>query len=63
VFTTADIRAGWEGAGLDAQRAMVRALMDVTILPSPRGQPKGHKRGESYFRPEYVRIGWKRGGG
>jgi DNA invertase Pin-like site-specific DNA recombinase len=64
VFTEDDIRAGWHAADLDAQRAIIRALMTITILPSPPGRPPGWKRGDGpYFRPELVRIGWKRGGG
>lgn len=61
VFTTGDIRAGWHAAPLEARRAVVRAVMDVTILPSPRGRPAGHRPGESYFRPETIRIDWKAG--
>lgn len=64
VFTTGNIRAGWQAADLDAKRAVIRALMDITILPSPRGCPPGYKKGSGgYFRPETVKIGWKRGDG
>lgn len=64
IFTQDDIRAGWHAADLDAQRAIIRSLMTITILPSPRGRPPGYKTGDGgYFRPETVRIGWKRGEG
>ena len=67
IFTTGDIRAGWEDADIDAKRAIVRAMMTVTVLPVPPGShgcPPGWKRGDGpYFRPELVRIGWKRRGG
>ena len=63
MFTTDDIRAGWNAAPLEARRSLIRALMTITILPSPRGRPAGHKKGEGYFRTETVRIEWKRGEG
>ena len=64
VFTDEDIRAGWEGAGIDAQRALIRALMTVTIMPAPRGCPPGYKKGTpgGYFRSEFIKIEWKRKG-
>ena len=43
-------------APVDRQRAIVRALADVVILPSPRGRPAGWKPGQPYFRPETIRI-------
>lgn len=58
LVTGDDIRAGWGSADLFTRRAVVRALMTVTLLPSPKGRPAGHKPGESYFRPDSVRIGW-----
>ena len=55
---------GWEGAGIDAQRALIRALMTVTIMPAPRGCPPGYKKGTpgGYFRSEFIKIEWKRKG-
>lgn len=46
------------GAPIDEQRAIMDALVTVTILPAPRGRPKGHVPGEPYFDPEYVRFEW-----
>lgn len=65
VFTEDDIRAGWDAADIDAQRAIVRALMTVTVLPVPPGQhgcPPGYRKGSGlgYFRPELIEIGWRR---
>lgn len=41
---------------VDRQRTIVRALVDVTVLPSPRGRPAGWVPGTPYFRPETIRI-------
>lgn len=43
-------------APVDRQRAIVRALADVVILPSPRGRPAGWKPGTPYFRPETIKV-------
>jgi len=58
----------WGDYHLDKQRAILDALMTVTLLPSPRGRPAGFQPsndGESktYFRPETVRVDWKDSGG
>ncbi|MGP5081563.1 recombinase family protein [Corynebacterium variabile] len=47
-----DVRSWWETAPLDLQRALLDALMTVTLLrPGPGGnQP---------FNPDFVRIEWK----
>jgi site-specific DNA recombinase len=50
----------WASLGLGQRRAVIDALMTVTVLPSPKGRPRGWQPGESYFRPESVKIGWKR---
>ena len=65
VFTEDDIRAGWESADIDAKRAIIRVLMTVTVLPVPPGQhgcPPGYRKGSGlgYFRPELIKIEWKR---
>jgi hypothetical protein len=51
----------WRGYHLDKQRAILDALMTVTILPAPRGRPAGFQPGvtKSYFNPAAVRIDWK----
>lgn len=54
-----DPGAAWLRADLDRRRAVLDALAAVTILPSGRGRPAGWRPGESYFRPESVRIKWK----
>jgi DNA invertase Pin-like site-specific DNA recombinase len=53
VFTEDDIWAGWEGAGLIAQRELVKALMVIRVRkPAYRGE-----------FPERVNIEWKKGKG
>lgn len=49
----------WASLGLDRQRAVIDALMTVTLLPSGKGRPAGWQPGQSYFRPDSVRITWK----
>lgn len=51
-----DPAAVWEGMALDRRRAVVSALMQVRILPAPKGKPPAWQPGESYFRPETVEI-------
>lgn len=42
--------AAWEALSLDVQRRVVRALMDVRLLPAGKGVR---------FSPEHVQIDWK----
>lgn len=49
----------WASFDVDQRRAVVGALMTVTILPTSSGRPEGWKPGQPYFRPESVRIEWK----
>jgi site-specific DNA recombinase len=50
----------WAGLGIGQRRAVIDALMTVTILPAPKGRPAGWQPGQHYFRPESVQIGWRR---
>lgn len=61
VFAGRDPDEVWEGLDLDRKTAVVDTLVTVTILPAPKGRPKGWQPGESYFRPETVAIDWKGG--
>lgn len=56
-----EIRALWSGYSLDRRRAVIRAIMTVTVLPARRGRPHGFRpgTGQSYFDPEAVRIDWR----
>ena len=64
--TTDDIAAAWYGPGgpngdrsgglaLGARREVLRALVDVTILPAPSGRSSDG----AYFRPDCVRVEWR----
>lgn len=54
-----DPGAAWLGAPLDRRRAVLDALASVTLLRGAAGRPPGWSPGQSYFRPELVRIEWK----
>lgn len=61
------VEEAWPTYSLSKRRAIVDALMTVTLLPARRGRPKGYvpaKPGERapYFDPAYVRIEWKHEG-
>lgn len=53
-----DVREAWEAANMDRRRAVVRALMGVTLLPARKGRPPGWRPGGGYFDPSAVRIEW-----
>lgn len=56
VVGTEDPRATWFGLELGRKRAVLDALLTVTILPAPHGRgPSG-----AYFDPRYVRVEPKR---
>jgi site-specific DNA recombinase len=48
----------WDGFDLHRRRAVLAAVVAVTILPAPRGRPRGHVKGDPYFHPEAVRLEW-----
>ncbi len=50
-----DVAAAWEAASVSRRKAVIDALMTVTLLPAPRGR----RSGGHYFEPESVRIEWK----
>jgi hypothetical protein len=50
----------WEGLGLDQRRAVVDALMSITILPTRKGRPAGWRPGQPYFDPDTIRVEWRR---
>lgn len=49
----------WEKLDLDRRRAIIDALMCITIHPTKKGRPPGWKPGESYFNPKSIEITWK----
>lgn len=58
-FAGADPAEVWERLDQHRRRAVIDALVTVTLDPSPRGRPKGWQPGEPYLHPETVRIEWK----
>lgn len=50
IIAADDVAAAWEAQTLGAQRQIIRALMDVTLLPAGKGVR---------FAPEQVKIEWK----
>lgn len=49
----------WQGLDLDRRRSVVDLLLEVTVLPAPRGRPPGWVPGTPYFNPSAVRLEWK----
>lgn len=55
----ADPAGVWETMSLDQRRAVIARLMTVTLMPAPRGRPRGWRPGEPYFSPSSVSVGWR----
>lgn len=51
LVTADDVRAGWDGLSVARRRAVIDALMAVTVYPPGRGTRT--------FRPETVQINWR----
>lgn len=58
-----DAAAVWQSLDLARRRAILAAVVEVTVLPAPRGRPKGHVPGQPYFHPEAIRMEWTTSGG
>lgn len=54
-----DPGAAWLDAPLGIRQAILDTLATVTLLKGAAGRPKGWRPGESYFRPDLVRIEWR----
>lgn len=54
-----DAGSAWLEAPLDRKRAVLDALATVTLLRGAQGRPAGWRPGQSYFRPELVKIEWR----
>ena len=50
----------WEELDLDRRRAVIAALMTITVGPAPKGRPKGWVPGTPYFDGASVAIEWRR---
>jgi hypothetical protein len=51
-----DAKEVWDSRDVGQQRAILRELVTVTVLPAKAGRPPGLKPGEPYFDPRKVRI-------
>ncbi len=58
VVDAPDVGKAWAALDLDRRRAIVEVLVNVRVLPSPKGRSAGWAGG-SYFRPETVEITWR----
>lgn len=56
-----DVAERWAELGLDRRRAVLAALLEVTVLPAPKGRPPGWQPGRPYFNEEFVRLNWRHG--
>ena len=54
-----DAGSAWLEAPLDRRRAVVDALAVVTLVKGGHGRPAGWRPGQTYFRPELVKIEWR----
>jgi len=54
-----DPGAAWLDAPLDRKRAVLDALIRVTVHKTRGGRPAGWSPGESYFNPATVTVEWK----
>jgi site-specific DNA recombinase len=54
-----DAGSAWLEAPLDRRRAVLDALATVTLLRGAQGRPAGWRPGQTYFRPELVKIEWR----
>jgi site-specific DNA recombinase len=61
---TPDIAEQWDGYHLDKKRAIIDALMAVTVNRARRGRPPGFKAGtgQTYFDEDTIDIQWKEPG-
>lgn len=59
VVDVADVRQAWKVLTLDRRRAILDALMTITINKASKGRRPGWRPGESYFDPRSVAIEWR----
>lgn len=50
----------WSDYPLDCRRAVIAALIEIKIMPTSKGKPKGWQPGQPYFDPRSVKITWTR---
>ena len=59
IVDTDDAGSAWLEAPLDRKRAVLDALATVTLLRGGHGRPAGWQPGQTYFRPELVKVEWR----
>ncbi len=59
ILGAADVTDRWQELSLDRRRAVIDALITVTVHRTRRGRPPGWQPGESYFDPRGVEIEWR----
>lgn len=61
---TPEVEDQWHGYHLDRKRAIIAALMTVTVQKARRGRPKGYRpgTGQGYFDDSTIDIDWKQPG-
>jgi hypothetical protein len=56
-----DPEGTWQRAPLELKRAVVSALMHVTLMPGAKfSRPPGWKQGDGQFDPRLVDVRWAR---
>jgi DNA invertase Pin-like site-specific DNA recombinase len=59
-FTGRDPREVWDGLDLGRRRAVLQALMTITVNPAPKGRPRGWQAGQPYFDEDSIAVEWHR---
>jgi DNA invertase Pin-like site-specific DNA recombinase len=59
VVAAPDVAEVWNALPLGRRRAIIEALVTVTVLRAQRGRRPGWRPGESYFDPRAVAIEWQ----
>ena len=56
---TGDPAATWTRLGPGKRRTVTGTLMTITIMPAPKGRPRGWRPGQRYLDPGTVLIAWR----
>lgn len=55
----AAVSALWDSYDIDQRRVVIDTFATVTLLPSPKGRPRGWTPGTPYFRADTVLVEWR----
>lgn len=53
-----DVSAAWGTLVLSRRRAVLDAMVRVTVRPAPRGRPAGWRSGDTYFSGDHIGLDW-----